>query len=57
MNKKVQTEKVERVNLKLKKEDLIQLKKKAKRHTEGNLSEWMRLSGLKYVPKTGKSKK
>jgi hypothetical protein len=40
------------VNIKLTPATRALLIKKAKRHTEGNLSEWLRLAGLAYIPKT-----
>ena len=43
--------KLERINVKLKKDVLATLQKKADRYAEGNLSAWLRVAGLKYVPK------
>ncbi len=52
MSKKKETKKskLERINIKMTKEELAILTRRAARHTEGNLSAWLRTAGLKYTP-------
>lgn len=48
--RKVYPTKLERLNIKMTKSERAALDKKAKKFCKGNLSLWLRTSGLKYTP-------
>lgn len=48
--RKVYKTKLEVVNIKMQLPERTTLEAKAKRYAGGNLSAWLRLAGLKYIP-------
>lgn len=50
---KLKKDKTRQITIRIPEKELKELKALAKKYAEGNLSRWLIVSGLRYIPKRG----